>query len=93
MTVKTGRQFYSTGWAYIAQGERFSGISFKIYNNPFSRLGHYVHTILRKIVLFCVHCCNNCEHFAVWCKTGVRESSQVQRFLEAITDPTDPAVR
>ena len=27
---------------------------------------------------------NNCEHFAVWCKTGVKESSQVQRFLEAI---------
>ena len=23
MTVKTGREFYSTGWAYIAQGERF----------------------------------------------------------------------
>lgn len=31
---------------------------------------------------------NNCEHFAVWCKTGVRESSQVQRFFEAIADPT-----
>ena len=28
---------------------------------------------------------NNCEHFAVWCKTGVHESSQVQRFIEAIT--------
>lgn len=27
---------------------------------------------------------NNCEHFAVWCKTGVKESSQVQRFLEAV---------
>ena len=27
---------------------------------------------------------NNCEHFAVWCKTGKHESSQVQRFLEAI---------
>lgn len=27
---------------------------------------------------------NNCEHFAVWCKTGVKESSQVQRFIEAI---------
>lgn len=29
---------------------------------------------------------NNCEHFAVWCKTGVHESSQVQRFLEAIAE-------
>ena len=27
---------------------------------------------------------NNCEHFAVWCKTGKHESSQVQNFLEAI---------
>ena len=27
---------------------------------------------------------NNCEHFAVWCKTGKHESSQVKRFLEAI---------
>ncbi len=27
---------------------------------------------------------NNCEHFAVWCKTGVKESSQAQRFIEAI---------
>jgi len=29
---------------------------------------------------------NNCEHFAVWCKTGVHESSQVQNFLEAIAE-------
>ena len=29
---------------------------------------------------------NNCEHFAVWCKTGVHESSQVQRFIEAIAE-------
>ena len=27
---------------------------------------------------------NNCEHFAVWRKTGVHKSSQVQRFIEAI---------
>ena len=27
---------------------------------------------------------NNCEHFAVWCKTGVKESSQVKNFIEAI---------
>ena len=49
-------------------------------------------SLLRKIVLFCVHCYkvwfNNCEHFAVWCKTGVHESSQVQRFIEALGDPT-----
>ena len=27
---------------------------------------------------------NNCEHFAVWCKTGKHESSQVKNFIEAI---------
>ena len=27
---------------------------------------------------------NNCEHFAVWCKTGKSESSQVKKFLEGI---------
>ena len=31
---------------------------------------------------------NNCEHFALWCKTGVKKSSQVQRFFEALGDPT-----
>jgi len=29
---------------------------------------------------------NNCEHFALWCKTGVEESTQVQNFFEAIGD-------
>ncbi|GEM_PF-2061563 len=24
---------------------------------------------------------NNCEHFAIWCKTGVHESRQVDRFI------------
>lgn len=24
---------------------------------------------------------NNCEHFAIWCKTGIKESSQVDEFL------------
>ena len=27
---------------------------------------------------------NNCEHFALWCKTGVKESTQVQRFFKEI---------
>ena len=27
---------------------------------------------------------NNCEHFAVWCKTGVRDSSQVNNVLDMI---------
>jgi hypothetical protein len=28
---------------------------------------------------------NNCEHFAVWCKTGISESTQVERVLDALT--------
>ena len=27
---------------------------------------------------------NNCEHFAIWCKTGLRESSQVNKIFDAI---------
>lgn len=27
---------------------------------------------------------NNCEHFAIWCKTGVRESLQVTRMLQTL---------
>ncbi len=28
----------------------------------------------------------NCEHFAIWCKTGVSESSQVNRILHMLED-------
>ena len=28
---------------------------------------------------------NNCEHFATWCKTGVKDSSQVDHILDIIT--------
>ncbi len=28
---------------------------------------------------------NNCEHFAVWCKTGVKNSSQVNNVLDILT--------
>ena len=27
---------------------------------------------------------NNCEHFAIWCKTGIKESRQVQELLDII---------
>jgi len=27
---------------------------------------------------------NNCEHFAIWCKTGVSESTQIENFLQKI---------
>lgn len=29
--------------------------------------------------------CNNCEHFAIWCKTGVSESGQVNSIIDLIT--------
>ena len=29
---------------------------------------------------------NNCEHFAIWCKTGVSESTQVENFLQKIRE-------
>ena len=28
---------------------------------------------------------NNCEHFAVWCRTGIKDSSQVNNILDIIT--------
>ena len=28
---------------------------------------------------------NNCEHFAIWCKTGVRKSYQVENILKLLT--------
>lgn len=33
---------------------------------------------------------NNCEHFAMWCKTGVSESSQVNRFVSCVVHGTIP---
>ena len=29
---------------------------------------------------------NNCEHFAIWCKTGIAESEQVNELLKALID-------
>lgn len=29
---------------------------------------------------------NNCEHFAIWCKTGVSESTQIENFLQRIRE-------
>jgi hypothetical protein len=28
---------------------------------------------------------NNCEHFAVWCKTGIKKSSQVSEFIKNLS--------
>lgn len=29
---------------------------------------------------------NNCEHFAIWCKTGVHQSRQIDKFLGCVKD-------
>ncbi len=35
---------------------------------------------------------HNCEHFAIWCKTGIAESEQVDRLIQALTDHHDVIV-
>ena len=44
--------------------------------NAESRLGERLYNIAT----------NNCEHFAIWCKTGVSESTQVEEFLQKIAE-------
>ncbi len=39
-----------------------------------SRLGEHSYDLMR----------NNCEHYAIWCKTGLSESAQVTAFLRAM---------
>lgn len=34
---------------------------------------------------------NNCEHFAIWCKTGVKESIQVKKIYEVLLEFAVPA--
>lgn len=40
----------------------------------YSRIGEQKYSLLS----------NNCEHFALWCKTGIAVSSQVRNFVEAV---------
>jgi hypothetical protein len=35
---------------------------------------------------------NNCEHFAIWCKTGISESHQVNKVLESLKGGIIPMV-
>lgn len=36
---------------------------------------------------------NNCEHFAIWCKTGIAKSEQIDKFLDAILDVSVRSVK
>ena len=57
-----------------------NGKTYKIYSDKetveraFSRVGETKYNLLL----------NNCEHFAIWCKTGVSESYQVKRVLNTL---------
>lgn len=33
---------------------------------------------------------NNCEHFAIWCKTGVKESWQVEKLADELIEAANP---
>lgn len=61
--------------------ELFKKISYKLYSpaetlrRAKSRLGENSYNLVF----------NNCEHFVVWCKTGVSESHQVNAVIRAIT--------
>ena len=35
---------------------------------------------------------NNCEHFAIWCKTGVEKSEQVDEIIDALTGNSVPVI-
>ena len=48
----------------------------KVVSNARARLGEKGYNFLH----------NNCEHFAIWCKTGVSESTQIENFLQRIRE-------
>ncbi len=35
---------------------------------------------------------NNCEHFAIWCKTGISESHQINRIINDIVTPLEVTI-
>jgi len=61
--------------------ELFKKINYKLYSpaetllRAKSRLGESSYNLVF----------NNCEHFVVWCKTGVSESHQVNQIIKALT--------
>lgn len=69
--------------------ERASGIytafltgKYKLYspqetvNRAYSRLGETAYNLFT----------NNCEHFAIWCKTGITESYQINAVIKAVKE-------
>jgi predicted ATPase len=58
----------------------FSSLSFHVYSGKEtverarSRIGEDKYNLVF----------NNCEHFAIWCKTGISESSQVSAVLSLL---------
>ncbi|MEL6930841.1 MAG: lecithin retinol acyltransferase family protein [Cyanobacteria bacterium J06600_6] len=61
---------------YIAEySPGFGYIPDAVVERAKSRLGEHDYNLLT----------NNCEHFAVWCKTGISDSKQIRNYLPAIT--------
>ncbi len=64
--------------------EWFKKNDYKLYGNEetvkraYSRLGENRYDLLS----------NNCEHFAIWCKTGLSESHQIKSLLNALAGCT-----
>ena len=78
--VRTSFNLEDIGYDRIVAGPK--GKNVKIYspeetvNRALSRLGEGNYNLLS----------NNCEHFAIWCKTGISESYQVQRTLNSLLE-------
>ena len=77
---------------YVAEySSGFGYIPDAVVERAKSRLGEHDYNLLT----------NNCEHFAVWCKTGINDSKQIRNYLPAITtldisklyDPIKQAIR
>ena len=84
-----------TASVHVTSGEKFSkGHSIEVHSTPTSFdadeialralncIGEQEYHILR----------NNCEHFVNWCRTGKRESQQVDRFIESASDAVSKVV-
>lgn len=69
-------EFDKANGVYVA----FQTARYKVYSpeetvqRAYSRLGEVSYDLIR----------NNCEHFAIWCKTGISESHQVNHLLKLL---------
>ena len=74
--LNLSEEFEKANGIYLAfQTERYKLYSPKeTVSRAYSRLGETSYDLIK----------NNCEHFAIWCKTGIAESYQVNSVLKAL---------